>query len=875
MTQTAGPQAKALAPPARRGQLRIYLGAAAGVGKTFAMLGEGHRRLSRGSDVVVGFVEPHGRQHTAELIAGLEILPRARIDYRDTAFEEMDLDAVLARHPHIALVDELAHTNIPGSRNEKRWQDVEELLAAGIDVITTVNIQHLESLNDVVKKITGVAQRETVPDAIVRAADQVELVDMTPEALRRRMAHGNVYPAEKIDAALTQYFRAGNLAALRELALLWLADKVDEGLQQYREDHDIHGTWEARERVVVALTGGPEGEALIRRAGRIAARSSGGDLLAVYVTRSDGLTGANPAALARQRQLTESLGGSYHQVVGDDVSEALLAFARAQNATQLVLGASRRGWLAALLTGPGVSLRTIRDSGDIDVHIVTHSQMGRGRGLPSQRGGLSLPRKLAGYGLALVLAPLLALVLANLRQHLNLTSDMLVFLVGVIAVALVGGLIPAVLAAIVGSLFLNYYFTPPFYTFNINEANNALALIVFVIVAVVVSMIVNDAARRSNQAARASAESDLLVTTAGSILRGEQPLQAVIDRVREAFGMDTVTLLERTGKPEGAMPPATWLAVATSGAGQLTRPEDGDFVMPVSDDLCLAGRGRSLPAADRRVLGAFAAYAAAALEQQRLTAQAEAARPIAEADRMRAALLAAVSHDLRTPLASAKAAVTSLRADDVKWTAEDHEELLATADESLDKLAGLVENLLDTSRLQAGAMSVFPRAADLGEIVALSLDDLGPGGKAVLVEIPADLPEVLVDPGILERVISNLAANALRFSPPGSPPILTASSLGERVELRVIDRGPGISEEQASRVFVPFQRLGDTDNTSGIGLGLALSKGLTEAMDGTLEAEETPGGGLTMALSLPAAPGTSRALPGEHTKPENAGQVPS
>jgi two-component system sensor histidine kinase KdpD len=297
--------------------------------------------------------------------------------------------------------------------------------------------------------------------------------------------------------------------------------------------------------------------------------------------------------------------------------------------------------------------------------------------------------------------------------------------------------------------------------------------------------------------------------------------------------------------------------------------------MPVSDDLCLAGRGRTLPAADRRVLGAFAAYAAAALEQQRLTAQAEAARHIAEADRMRAALLAAVSHDLRTPLASAKAAVTSLRADDVKWTAEDHEELLATADESLDKLAGLVENLLDTSRLQAGAMSVFPRAADLGEIVALSLDDLGPGGKAVLVEIPADLPEVLVDPGILERVISNLAANALRFSPPGSPPILTASSLGERVELRVIDRGPGISEEQASRIFVPFQRLGDTDNTSGIGLGLALSKGLTEAMDGTLEAEETPGGGLTMALSLPAAPGTARALPGEHTEPENAGQVPS
>src|SRR6201993_4576852 len=278
-----------------RGQLRIYLGAAAGVGKTYAMLGEGHRRAERGADVVVAFAESLGRPQTEALLDGLEVIPRKRLTYRGATFEEMDVDEVLARKPQVALIDELAHTNVPGSRNEKRWQDVEEMLEAGIDVISNVNIQHLESLNDVVEKITGVPQRETVPDAIVRAADQVELVDMTPEALRRRMAHGNIYPAEKIDAALTHYFRAGNLAALRELALLWLADKVDEGLQQYRADHHITGTWEARERVVVALTGGPEGDTLIRRAARIAARSAGGDLLAVHVTKSDGLTGADPA----------------------------------------------------------------------------------------------------------------------------------------------------------------------------------------------------------------------------------------------------------------------------------------------------------------------------------------------------------------------------------------------------------------------------------------------------------------------------------------------------------------------------------------------------------------------------------------------------
>jgi two-component system sensor histidine kinase KdpD len=833
------------------------------VGKTFAMLGEGHRRQERGTDVVVAFVETHGRAHTAELLGGLEVVPRAQLPYRGAVFEEMDLDAVLARRPQVALVDEFAHTNVPGSRNAKRWQDVSELLAAGIDVISNVNIQHLESLNDVVEKITGVPQRETVPDAMVRAADQVELVDMTPEALRRRMAHGNIYPAEKIDAALTHYFRAGNLAALRELALLWLADKVDEGLQRYRTAHGIHDTWEARERVVVALTGGPEGDTLIRRAARIAARSTGGDLLALHVTKSDGLTGADPAALAAQRRLAESLGGSYHQVVGDNVPDALLTFARAENATQLVLGASRRGWLASLLTGPGVSIRTIRASGDIDVHIVTHAHMGRGRGLPREHGGLPLRRRLAGYALAAVLAPLVTLLLASLRDQLNLTTDVLAFLVAVIAVAVVGGFVPAVLEAIVGSLLLNFYFTPPLHKFTIAEANNVLALVVFVAVALVVSFLVDDAARRTKQAARANAESELMVTTAGSVLRGQQALAAVLDRTREAFGMESVTLLERDPGAASAARglAADWTAVAVSGGPALSRPDDADVEIPVTDDLWLALRGRALPATDRRILGAFAAYAAAALEQQRLAAAAEAARPIAQADRMRTALLAAVSHDLRTPLASAKAAVSSLRSLDIQLTAEDHDELLATADESLDRLAKLVDNLLDMSRLQAGAMPVFPGPADLEEIIARSLDDIGPQARTVIVDIPDALPEVMVDPAILERVIVNLTANALRYSPASSPPLLTASALGGQVELRIVDRGPGIPESDRDRMFVPFQRLGDTDNTTGVGLGLALSRGLTEALGGTLEPEETPGGGLTMAISLPAVPGPARPCP--------------
>jgi two-component system, OmpR family, sensor histidine kinase KdpD len=865
-----------------RGHLRIYLGSAAGVGKTYAMLSEGHRRAERGADVVVGFAEAHARPHTGALLDGLEVIPRARLEYRGSAFEEMDLDAVLARHPQIALVDEFAHTNIPGSRNEKRWQDVEELLDAGIDVISAVNIQHLESLNDVVEKITGVPQRETVPDAIARAADQVELVDMTPEALRRRMAHGNIYPPEKIDAALTNYFRSGNLSALRELALLWLADKVDEGLQRYRIEHKIQAAWEARERVVVALTGGPEGRTLIRRAARIAARSAGGDLLAVHVTKSDGLTGADPAALASQRRLTESVGGTYHQVVGDNIPEALLTFARAENATQLVLGASRRSWLSAMLTGPGIGSRTIRGSGDIDVHIVTHSEMGRGRGLPRQRGGLTPRRQIAGYVLTAALPLLLSLVLTAVGNGLNLTSDALVFLVAVIVVALTGGFIPAVLAAIIGSLLLNYYFIPPVHELTIAQANNALALAVFVIVGLLVSWVVDIAARRTTQAARANAESELLTTTAGSVLRGQQGLSALLDRIREAFGMDSVTLLECSGAADGGSAagasasaerlrgtPGNWHAVAGRGTPAVTRPGEADVEVPVGDRLLLALKGRPLPAADRRVLGAFASYAAVALDQQRLAAEAQAARPIAAADKMRTALLAAVSHDLRTPLASAKAAVTSLRSRDVDWADEDHDELLATADESLDRLTHLVDNLLDMSRLQAGALSLFPRSAGLDEIVSRALDNLDPAARGITVDIPESLPEINVDPAILERVIVNLTENALRYSPPGQPPLLTASALGDRVELRVVDRGPGIPEQERDRMFVPFQRLGDTDNTTGVGLGLALSRGLTEAMGGTLTADDTPGGGLTMTVSLPAVadPG-HRYEPGQREREE-------
>ncbi|GAA3775632.1 sensor histidine kinase KdpD [Streptomyces chiangmaiensis] len=813
----------------------MYLGAAPGVGKTYRMLDEGRRRAARGADVVVGFAECHGRQQTEKMLEGLEIVPRARCEYREGVFPEMDLDAVLERRPDVALVDELAHTNVPGGgRNPKRWQDIERLLVAGIDVITAVNVQHLESLKDVVEKITGVPQHETVPDEVVRRAHQIELVDMPPEGLRRRMAHGNIYAPEKIDAALAKYFRTGNLTALRQLALLWVADRVDEALHTYRAEHAIGRVWETRERVVVALTGGPEGDTLIRRAARIAARSAGGDLLAVHVARSDGLAaGVSHASLARQRRLVEDLGGSYHSIVGDDVTTTLVDFARAENATQLVLGTSRRGRLERFLTGPGTGESVTALSGDIDVHMVTHERAGRGTLLPSRRRTLSTARLIAGPVAGLVLPVLLTVLLAQVRGTLNLTSEALLFLLAVVGVACIGGVASAVIASVTASLLLNYWFIPPIGQFTLNDPNALLALAVFAVVAAVVAAVVDRSLRLSRRSARAAAEAETMSSLAGSIVRGGQTIPALLERTRETFGMESAELVDEPPDAEGVT------------------------AVPAGPGAFLALRGRTLSSSERRVLAAFAAHVGSAVERARLAEAAAEVEPVKAADRMRTALLRAVGHDLRTPLAAGWAAVTSLRSRDVEFSPEDRDELLATADESMAKLNRLVENLLDLSRLEAGVLTLKLRATALEEVLPTALADFSAVEAGDLEGIPA----LLVDPPLLERVIANLVGNAARHTPPGSKVLVTASALADRVEVRVVDRGPGLPPTGRDRLFEPFQRLGDTDNTTGLGLGLALSKGLAEAMKGTLIPEDTPGGGLTMVLSLPVAEATGHAYP--------------
>ncbi|MGO2138854.1 MAG: DUF4118 domain-containing protein [Leucobacter sp.] len=822
---------------AKRGRLRVFLGAAPGVGKTFSMLEEGRRLHADGRDVIVAIVESHGRAATAALAVGLPALPRARVVHRGVALEEMDLAAVLARKPELALVDELAHTNVPGSTHEKRWQDVEELLAAGIDVISTLNVQHIESLNDVVEQITGVPQQETVPDSFLRSADELEVVDIAPQSLRDRLAEGFVYPAERVDAALSHYFRLGNLTALRELALVWLADEVDQALRGYRTAHGIKGTWEARERVVVALTGGPEGETLLRRGARIAARSSGGELLAVHVTTQDGLRTAGPDVLAQQRALVEKLNGSYHQVVGEDVPTALVEFARSQNATQLVLGASRRGRFAAALTGPGIGATVVRESGEIDVHMVNHAAAARRFALPPLTGALTAKRRILGFVVALLGGPILTSLLMLSRTPDSITSDVLSYQLLTVVVALVGGIWPALFAAVFSGLTLDYFFIEPIFTVHIHEPLHLLALALYVVIASLVSIIVDRAARHTRAAKRSAAESELIQTIAGSVLRGDDAAQALAERTREAFGLPAVRVVH--DETEGV--------IASSGAHT-----DGDPLTRIAlgDGAHLELYGPPLAASEQRLLSVVVAQLSAALAHQELEQTAKEIEPIAASDRVRGALLTALSHDLRRPLAAATAAVGGLRTTGLKLTDEDRGELLDTAEESLGALAALLTDLLDVSRLQGGALSIANRPTDPAEAIAPALDELGLGPADVRLALNHGDARAQADPALLQRVIVNLLANATRHSPAGEPVVITTSVFAGTLEVRVVDHGPGVPADKRDDIFVPFQRLGDTDNDTGLGLGLALSRGFIEAMHGTLTPEDTPGGGLTMVISL-------------------------
>lgn len=835
-----------------RGELRIYLGSAPGVGKTFAMLQEGQRRKDRGTDVVIGIAETHGRSNTIAQLGDLEVVPLKRIEYRGTWFDEMDVDAILARRPEVCLVDELAHSNVEGSRNQKRWQDVEELLDSGIDVISTVNIQHLESLNDVVERITGIEQREIIPDSIVRSAEQVQLVDQTPEALRRRMAHGNIYPAERVDAALGNYFRVGNLGALRELALMWVADQVDDALQRYRETQGIERPWETRERIAVAITGAPGREDLIRRAARIAVRARG-ELMGVHVRSADGLLGDPSGRIAEHRTLLLALGGTYHEVAGADVARALVGFARAQNATQIVMGSSQRSRWTELTQGSVINDVT-RLSGDVDVHVISVADpkpvaadgaATRRRwsvATRPRRELISQRRRYIGWALALGLPPLLTALLVPFRGDLGLPSELLAFVLVVVAVATVGGLGPALLAAVSAFLLANWFFTPPVHTFTISDSENLLALFTFLVVAGAVGWFVSAASRRSAEAARAKSEAETLAALSVNV-SGDDPLGTIVAQLRVAFGARAASILRRAG--------SGWTVEASVGESPAQDPGAGDHVGLIDDNVVAVLSGELPDGVDDDVLAAFCAQIGTVIERRELRATATRAAKLTEVDELRAALLAAVGHDLRTPLASIKAASSSLLQPDVEWPEEVRAEFLRTIDAQVDRLTALITNLLGMSRIQSGAVELALQPIGFDEIVSKVVSDCDRRGRSVSVDVDEHLPAVTADPALLERVVANLVDNACKWSPPDEPVRLSAAATPHQVVLHVIDRGPGVARAERDVVFEPFQRRGDTSVVEGSGLGLAVARGFARLMGGTLEVDDTPGGGTTMVLAMP------------------------
>ncbi len=807
----------------------------------------------------------------------------------------MDTEGLIERKPTLVLVDELAHSNVPGSKHAKRWQDVEELLEAGINVISNLNLQHLESLNDVVGRITGVEQRETIPDPFVRSADQIELVDMAPEALRRRMAHGNIYPPERIDTALANYFRPGNLIALRELALLWVADRVDEELTDYRERHHIAGPWETRERVLVSVTGARGSAELIRRAARMAMRTKA-ELIGVHVRTDETITQTGSEGLVANRALLDDLGGRYVEVVGADVADALVSVARTENATQLIMGATHRSRITELLRGSVINSVIRVAGGSLDVHVIAnderrytraplaeeerppeatdeggtahpgdsegrhrHVSVGRWRTVLTP---VSMRRQATALLIGLVGFPLLTLVLTADRSEVGLSTALSAYLILVIVIAVVGGVGPALLGSVAGFLLLNWYFSPPIHTFTIADTRDVAALAMFLLTAGVVSVLVDVSARRTEAANRARAEARMLARAAGRMVAPEgDPLPALLGELMLAFQVTSASVLRTVvdRNPFGvtsatdAQARDRWTTVAAIGDRPPLAPVEATAVVPLTDREVLALSGRPMSPGDREILTAFAAQLATVLTTGRLHDEAAAAETEVRGLQLGSGLLAAVGHDLRTPLAAIKVASSSLLSDHLSFGPEETRMLLQTIDEEADRLSGLVENLLDLSRLRTHTLEVLDRPVDVADLIEAAVASISYEQEPI-VTVPEDLPTVHTDPFLVERALANLIDNALQHGGSESVHIEAgAVAVAGRVDIRIVDRGPGIPRQDRERVFEPFHRTTSREVRSGVGLGLTVARGFVEAVGGRLEIEDTPGGGCTAVVRLPVA----------------------
>ena len=859
----------------KRGHLKIFLGYAAGVGKTYAMLEAAHQRKNEGVDVVVGYVETHKRVETEALVNGLEVIPRRQITYHNVQLTEMDIDAILKRKPQLVLVDELAHTNVPGSRHAKRHADMEELLEAGIDVYTTLNTQHIESLNDVVAQITGMTVRETIPDSVIDAVTDIELIDLPPDELIKRLKDGKVYVPDQAQRAIEEFFRKGNLTALRELTMRRAAERVDDQMRAYMRTRAIPGPWPASERLLVCISPGALGERLIRTARRLADELKA-EWFAVYVEAPDQvhLSQEKRDQVAGSLRLAEELGARAVSLPGQDVAVAVMTYARRHNITKVIAGKPVHSRWIEFLRGSVVD-RLIRMSGSIDVYVISSEAEPQTRKFVE---GWRPHRPLGRYLLGLLLVAAATGLSALIAPYISPTNMVVIYLLAVVVAAVYLGRGPAIVTSILGVAAFDYFFVPPHLTLAVSDTEYLLTFLGLLAVGLVISQLTAQAREQAEAVQRREVQTVELyelgrdLTVAATL---ESVIQAAISHVGQTFSREVAVFLPDNNSPKvyATSPGLTIsdndLAVATwafehgqvAGRGTETLPEASMRYQPLKTMRAVVGilgvkpidPNRVLTRDQLRTLDAFANQIALAIERARLADQARQAEMLEITEKLQTALLNSISHDLRTPLVSITGALSSLANDQISLDVSARRSLIETASEEADRLNRLVGNLLDMTRLESGAMRVKRDACDLQDLIGSSLEEVGSrlGDRSITVDVPDDLPLVSMDFVLIERVLVNVIDNGLKYSPPGSPIEIHAHMAGAFVEITVADRGVGVPPEDLTRIFDKFYRVQRPENVNGTGLGLAIGKGIVDAHGGFISAENRPGGGTIITIALP------------------------
>ena len=864
---------------AERGKLTLFFGAAPGVGKTYAMLEAARTERDLRRDVVAGVVETHGRYDTAALTIGLELLPRRKVPYHGVSLEELDLDAALQRRPGIILVDELAHTNAPGSRHAKRWQDVEELIEAGIDVYTTVNVQHIESLNDVVAQITGVVVRETVPDRIVEQADEIRLVDLPPAELLERLAEGKVYVPEQARRAMQGFFKKGTLIALRELALRQTAARVDEQMRSQKRAEGVEHAWPVGERILVCVSPSPASARLLRAARRVAA-SLRAEWIAAYVETPLALrmSEADRERVAQNLQLAEQLGAETVRLSGENAAHEVILYARSRNVTKIVVGKPTHPRWRDLFRQPFLE-EIVRGTPDIDIQVIT----GQERATPAptaQRPADSTPTHWGGHAAAVLSVVASTTAAWFLFGRSELADIVMAYLFGIVLVAMRFGYGPSILAAVLSVLSLDFFFVPPYLSFSVADLHHIVTFAVMFFVALVISRLTKRIRDQADTARKRELRSTRLYAMSRELASTSEVAQLVriaTKHLGEAFDAEICVFLQDAqgtldmtarydstfvlGRNDSGVIEWVWTQGKTAGLGTDTLPMASARFL-----LLKGGRGKVgvlgvrpmqagalIDPQQRQLLETFASQLANALERVKLAEEARSAAVEIETERLRSSLLSSVSHDLRTPLGVITGATSTLLQDDATLDAATKRDLLETAHEEAERLNRLVRNLLDMTRLASGAIRPNKEWHPLDEIIGVALHRLEPRlvGRKINVELPSDLPPIPLDDLLVEQVFINLLENAIKYTPADSPIDIVASHRAGEVEIEVADRGPGVPDAERDHVFEKFYRLTREGTHGGAGLGLAICRGLVEAHGGRIWVEDRKGGGSRFRFTLP------------------------